>query len=232
MSGSRTISGRCSLPALTWTERLTLLLIQFNLTFDLSPGGDSIQLVDVPENVVATRQYPVSALGAEKVEVLARQFPETALRQQGDQIVAEGSVEALEALFAGTTTRRTKTKTTTPGRQVYKLSTEQPLAALVEELGKRLDLDFQFDREAISRRGISLDQTVSVKVENVSLEELIEAVLAPAGLVGNRPGRTVRVVPALNQPAGGWSASPAARSLRKALRKRHLPAVSSLLQIP
>ncbi len=185
-----------SLPALTWTERLTLLLIQFNLTFDLSPGGDSIQLVDVPENVVATRQYPVSALGAEKVEVLARQFPETALRQQGDQIVAEGSVEALEALFAGTTTRRTKTKTTTPGRQVYKLSTEQPLAALVEELGKRLDLDFQFDREAISRRGISLDQTVSVKVENVSLEELIEAVLAPAGLVGNRQGRTVRVVPA------------------------------------
>ncbi len=135
-------------------------------------------------------------MGREKVEVLAQQYPQTALRQQGDHVVAEGRVEDLEALFAATTTRRTKTKTTTPGKQVFKLSTEQPLGALIEELGKRLDLDFQLDREEIGRRGISLDQTVSVKVENASLDELIDAVLAPAGLKGHRQGRIVQVAPA------------------------------------
>ncbi len=184
-----------SLPPLPWADRLTLLLIQFDLTFELAADGHSIELVSVPENVVATRNSPANALGPDKIAVLARQFPDTVLRQEGDQVVAEGRVEDLEALLSGTTTRRTKTKTTTPGKQVYKLSTEQPLQPLVEELGKRLDLDFQFDREEIARRGIELEQTVTVKVENVSLDELIDAVLAPAGLEGHRQGRIVRVAP-------------------------------------
>ncbi len=186
-----------SLPALAWIDRLTLLLIQFDLTFNVSADGNSVELVPIPQTVVASRSYPSGAPGREKIEVLARQYPETAVRKEGDQIVVEGRVEDLEAIVAAATTgRSTKTKTITPGKQVFKLSTEQPLGALIEELGKRLDLDFQLDRDEIKRRGISLNQTVSVKVENASLDDLIDAVLSPAGLKGQRKDRVVRVSPA------------------------------------
>jgi hypothetical protein len=188
--------GARNLPATPWIDRLTLLLIQFDLTFNVSADGKTVELLPVPETVVASRSIPASAIGREKVEVLAQQYPEAAVHQQGDRIVVEGRVEDLEALVAATTTRRTKTKTVTPGKQVFTLSTEQPLTALIDELGKRLDLDFQLDRPDLERRGISLNQTVAVKVENASLEQLIDAVLSPAGLKGDRQGRIVHVSPA------------------------------------
>jgi len=185
-----------SLPALSWIDRLTLVAIQFNLTFQVAPDGKSVALVGVPDTVVASRSYPAGADGRETVRTWAGQFPQADVSLAGDHIVVQGHVEDLEAILAGTTTRRTTTKVTSPGKQVYKLTTEKPLGVLLEELGKRLELDFQLDRSAIAEAGISLQQIVSVKVEDVSLDELIDAVLAPAKLAGQRRGRTVSVSPA------------------------------------
>ncbi len=184
-----------SLPALSWIDRLTLVAIQFNLTFHTAPDGKSIELVAVPDTVVTSRSYPAVALGREPVEVLAEQYPQADIRQQGDRVVVAGRVEDLEAIVAAGSARQTRGKATAPGKQVFKLTTEQPLGALIVELGKRLDVDFQFDPAELQKAGISLDQTVSVKVENASLEQLIDAVLAPAGLKGRRQGRVVRVSP-------------------------------------
>jgi hypothetical protein len=185
-----------SLPLLSWIDRLTLITIQFDLTFQIAADGKSVALVALPEKVAASRTYPAGADGRETVQVWARQFPQADVRLAGDHIVVRGHVEDLEAIVAGATARGTKTKTTSPGKQVYKLTTEKPLAVLLDELGKRLDLDFQLDRAAIAAAGIATDQIVSVKVEDVSLDELINAVLGPAKLAGQRRGRTVSVAPA------------------------------------
>ena len=36
------------LPALTWVDRVTLIVNQFDLTFEVVPGGRSVRLIPVP----------------------------------------------------------------------------------------------------------------------------------------------------------------------------------------
>jgi hypothetical protein len=51
------------------------------------------------------------------------------------------------------------------------------------------------DEAAIRRSGRSLDRRVSFAVENVELDELLEALLQPAGLAFERDGTRVRIGP-------------------------------------
>jgi hypothetical protein len=130
------------------------------------------------------------------VGVLAQRYPDAVVRVEGDQIVVDGRIEDLETVARGVVaTARPARKTAAAGKQVYKLSVEQPLDDLLRQLSKLLDVEFQLDRPAIERSGISLDQLVTVKVEGATLDELLAAVLEPAGLKGVRQGRIVNVSP-------------------------------------
>jgi hypothetical protein len=61
------------------------------------------------------------------------------------------------------------------------------------ELGRRLELRFDVDREALRNAGVSLDTLVSLQVRDATLDELLEHILRPAGLSFERYGNAVRV---------------------------------------
>ncbi len=119
---------------------------------------------------------------------------------EGDEIVADGRIEDLERL-ARSVAGRAERKAPASGKQLYTLTVEMALGKLLEQLAGRLNVEFQLDRPAIQQAGISLEQIVSVKVEDASLDALVVAVLEPAGLKGVRRGRVVAVSPA-KPPAG------------------------------
>jgi hypothetical protein len=182
------------LPPMAWIDRLTLVAIQFELTFELADDGKTVRLVPMPSKVTARRSFPAGRKATPGASVLAERYPQTVIRAEGDEIVADGPIEELEALarqIAGKAERKAP-----EGKQVFKLSVEAPLADLLEQLPKRLDLEFQLDRPAIERAGISLSQIISVKVEDVGLDALLAAVLEPAGLKATRRGRVVTIAPA------------------------------------
>ena len=54
----------------------------------------------------------------------------------------------------------------------------------------------QVDEAAIDRAGLSMETFVGVKAENVTLDELLQRVVAGTGLSCRREGRTVIVAPA------------------------------------
>jgi len=81
-------------------------------------------------------------------------------------------------------------------KQVYSLRVaEKPVGAVARELGKQLHWQIEFDEAAIRAAGLSLDARVSFAVENVERDELLDAVLRPAGLTFRRDGERITVVP-------------------------------------
>jgi hypothetical protein len=189
------------LPPLAWTDRLTLVALEFGLTFEIAADGRSVRLVPVPAKVMARRSYSAGRNPRQNVGVLAQRYPDAVVRVEGDQIVVDGRIEDLEGVARSmVATARPVRKTSAAGKQVYKLSIELRLDEMLQQLSKLLDVEFQLDRPAIERSGIALDQLVTVKVEGATLDELLSAVLEPAGLKGVRQGRIVTVAP--RDPAG------------------------------
>jgi hypothetical protein len=144
------------LPGLTMVEQLTVLLVGFDMTFELKPNDAVIEIVPLDVSKVAAR---------------GEDIPVRTPRQRAAP-------------------RSTETK------QVYTLRVaEKPVGAVVRELAQRLNWQVEFDEAAIRAAGRSLDQRVSFKVENVDQEELLRALLWPAGLDFRRDGERIRIVP-------------------------------------
>jgi hypothetical protein len=61
-------------------------------------------------------------------------------------------------------------------------------------LAGRLGLEFTWDRAAIDQAGVLVDQLISVKVKDASLDELLSAVFTGTGLSYERRESTVRIV--------------------------------------
>jgi hypothetical protein len=87
-------------------------------------------------------------------------------------------------------------RSTANTKQVYSLRVaEKPVGAVMRELARRLNWKVEFDETAIQASGRSLDARVSFAVENLEQDELLEAVLRPAGLTFQREGEVIKIVP-------------------------------------
>jgi len=148
-----------TLEELTFADQLTLLLIGFDLTYEVQPAERTIEIVALDK-----------AAGIEHADFAPT--PPTPPKRRA-QVAAEANT-----------------------KQVYSLRVEEkPVGAVARELAKRLQWQIEFDEEAILAAGLSLDARVSFTVENVEQEELLDAVLRPAGLTFRRNGERITVVP-------------------------------------
>jgi hypothetical protein len=87
--------------------------------------------------------------------------------------------------------------------QVYSLRVaEKPVGPIMRELARRLNWQVEFDEAAIEAAGLSLDARVSFAVENVAQDELLDALLRPAGLTFRRDGDLIKVVPRVHSSEG------------------------------
>jgi hypothetical protein len=180
------------LPSMSLLDRLTLLAVQFDLTFRFEDDGRTIALIPVPDRVVIERSYPASSRPQEQAQRWAALVPSSQVEVVGRKIVVRGPVEDHERL-----TQPRRKPTTKPGQAVYTLTLKGlPLERVLEELPKRLQFKLRIDREALARANISLDQPVTLQVENATLEGLLQAALEPAGLLFHREGDEIVVEPA------------------------------------
>ena len=187
------------LPAANFIERLTLIAGQFDLTFRFSDDGESVQLVEMPDAPVIEKSYPLrgglAQRGKEIEKKLVESLPGATIEVAADKLVVRGRAEDqdfVETYLSGRTAKRT---VTSGEKKVYQLKIVMPVGQLIKTLGKKLDLDVQFDDEAIKTAGLSLTTEVNVNVKDATADELLKAVLVP-GLAFERQGKTIRVRPA------------------------------------
>lgn len=187
-----------SLPALPWCDRLTLILAQFDLTFTVSADGNRLQLRPLADNDrTLARTYPGGANPEATAAAFREKSPQAQVQVQGNQVVIRGRLEDHEAASGKAPSPAPAAMPSAPGVDQYSLKiNELPLRAVLEYLARNLKLEMQVDEAALQAAGLSLDRRVSFQVENVSLDQLLEAAVKPAGLVAKRQGQKVQIVPA------------------------------------
>ncbi len=156
------------LPPLSLVERLTLLLIQFDLTFAISPDGQTITLAPLPEKLLAEARQAAQKSPGGPLDLPA---------PGRGKIAASKGRRPAEVRFT-------------------QKPTQGPVGVLLQQIADKLGLELRIDHQAIQAAGLSLDRSIALEVQEATLDELLEAVLSPAGLAFRRTGKVIEVGPA------------------------------------
>jgi hypothetical protein len=126
----------------------------------------------------------------------AESLPSASVEVAAGKIRVAGRLEDheyLEGRLRAVPARRT---TITAGDKTYELSAERAaLDKVVERLARQIDLEIEWDRPAIAAAGVAMDQLVSLKVKDATIDELLTAVFAGTGLSFKRTGRKIVIRP-------------------------------------
>jgi len=180
-----------SWPAMHWTERMTLLLAGFDLTYE-ADGASSIRLVPVPEELVSEKTYTPRGDADQAAADLRRHVPAAKIVVEGRTLRVSAASEdhdRIHRLLQGESVTTTKV---TPGQKRYTLTVEnKPAGAVVKtiasQLGKKLKVD-----PALAEK---LETEVSLKVQEVPLDELFAKTLGPLGLTFRLTDDSLEIVP-------------------------------------
>ena len=205
-------------PSMALVDRLLLVAVQFDRTLEIAEDGQSATLIAITKPVVVERNYPA---GRDPEALLTRwreAAPEAELRLVGERLIVRARAEDHERMRGGSTAiarpeqagaapPRNRRPTSQPGNKrrptdalaqtrIDSFVVEaKPLDAVLDTLGKRLQLEIEFDAEAIQAAGINLRRLVTLKLERATVDELLAATLRSAGLVHERTGHKVVVRP-------------------------------------
>lgn len=211
------------LPAMPWTDRMTLVLIGFDRTFQVDPTSNSVAFVPITGEPTLTRRLPLPE-GLSSGDILAQRWqqfvPDVRAEIAGNEMIAEGPLESLERLadiLRGDRTkpsRVTSAVTSMPalpsGSAPSTVEVSDPFASrrftvrqgqgtlggVIRQLAAQLQMNAQIDIPALASRGIHLDRKITFTVNDGTVDDLWRAVLEPQGLRFERRGREIRVFPA------------------------------------
>jgi hypothetical protein len=162
------------LPPLDLLERLTIALAGFELAPQLSSDGN-LRIVPLPAEVRLTRRYRLPPNRLADVPSLRQMLPQLELALDARTLRASGRLEDHRQLERWLQPGRTRSAVETSlANKRFSLTVQnQPIEAVLAAVARQLDvqLDWQSETQALKK------QRVSLAVENVTLGELLAAVL-------------------------------------------------------
>jgi hypothetical protein len=179
-------------------DALSLVLVQFDLTFAWTEGAQGIRIVPVPQVVALDRVHDVRRITVEQALSRVRAaFPELDVRAEGRELHARGSVEQHEAvarLARGESAEGAAPKPVEFGPLARRRFTfevvRQPVRAVLEKLIEG-GLDIEYDAAQLEAAGIDLSRKLSFHVRQATVDELFETICEPAGLQFEVRGESV-----------------------------------------
>ena len=197
--------------SLPLVDRMTLVAVQFELTFKLDASARTITFEPIPANVVMQRSYAAGAKRLETVTRIGALAPTASIKSGGATIAVVAKFEDHEriaAMLNGGPSALSPNGATQPNRnvppaagvQVYTLRIEdKPFNEMVRVLQEKHGLKIKVHEDAIRAAGISLDRRVTFTVSKVTLQQLLETAAAQLKLTARQVGDTVEIDV---QPAG------------------------------
>lgn len=178
-------------PALPATDRLTLLLAGFDLSFDLARDGTAIRIAPMPESVSISRTFsPDNALRAE--QQLARTFPHVTMQRSGNRLMATGRFEDLELIGRVLRGEKIGALVVDGADTRFDLKVANTkVGIIIDTLAKQRNLTVKLD-PAIKDK---LETLVTLSLRQATFAELLEAALKPAGLTSRLNGTTLELLP-------------------------------------
>ncbi|HVW02263.1 MAG TPA: hypothetical protein VHB77_18060 [Planctomycetaceae bacterium] len=193
--------GAGALPDANVCEALTVVLAQFDLTFAWNRGATGVTLAPIPEKVVLAKSLTATrGTTAETVRDWISGIPGLTAQLKGTKVVAEGTVEQLEALeyAMNPNAKPAKPETVEPtpiAKRKFKLKARDvPASALLQKL-EDSGIIFSYNPETLKQHNINLEQNIKIDVESASPEEFFHAVFDPLKLNFRIDGLTVTLTP-------------------------------------
>ncbi len=194
-----------TLPSVTSWEALSLILIQFDLTFRWKSGGAAIEIIPIPPRVALEKRYPLADMqaAAKEVQAAAGELRGLEAREDGSEMVVRGTLEQHERLAQ---ILRPGTESSAPrsspaddpaplSRRRFTLRIRNvPAAALIRKL-EMSGIRFAWDAKALAAAGVKLDQPISMDVKMATPDEFFKAMCEPLGLEFQVDGTTVTLTP-------------------------------------
>jgi len=190
-----------TLPHLSVSEALSLVLIQFDLTFEWNRNRDRIQWAPIPDAVFIERVYELRrAKPSAAAEKWRAEVPGIVARVKSGNVVVRGTVEQHEQLqeFLNPHEQKSKIAKAAPvslRKRRFKLRLRfTPAAKLFANLEKN-GVIIRYDERALEKAGIDLNQKISLDVDNATANEFFKEVCDPLGLTFTIKGATVKLSP-------------------------------------
>ena len=191
-----------AIPEATAAEALSLVLNQFDLTFEWTDRGKGVRFVAIPATICIERTYPLRGKSAKAVlrEIRAKVEGIDAEVRAGKLLVRatleqQEAVAAVLGLVRGGGRPTVKRSTMPLDKQSFTLQARGvSLRELWNEL-KKQGLDIQYDADSLHKAGIDLEQKVSVDIPNLPAPQFFAHLLEPYHLTYRFNGTTVIVEP-------------------------------------
>jgi hypothetical protein len=185
------------LPPMTLVERLALIAFQYDLTFAIATDGKHLELVPPPPDIRLLRSYSGDRKPEETAKHFAELAPQAEIEVIGDKVMVKGMLEDHERIEtprppAGRAPA-TDTASDLSKKQFTLTVVEKPIGPFLKQLAKQIGLQLQMDESAIEQAGVSLEQRVSFKVEDASIDELLQAAIKDTPLKYRRQGKVLIV---------------------------------------
>ncbi len=180
------------LPAMTLTERLSLVLAGFDLTYQVASDGKSLRVVPMPHEKAYASVHTLPADAANITAQVQRLFPTLKMDRSGNRLTVVATLDEHDRIDELLQTGQTKTVTKVPSPKTYSLTVKnQAAGAVVNTVAKQLGKEFQYDPSLRDK----LKENVSFTVKDVSLEELLTKTLKPLGLSYKLTEAAIEIVP-------------------------------------
>ena len=196
-----------TLPSVTAAEALSLVLIQFDLTFawtgkaEGGGAGQGIELVPAPEHPVIEKRHRVKGRPVAEALKLVRQYgPNLDAKVDGSDLVVRSLLEdheAVAAMVGGSTTKKPDaTAGVKPIKQrLFTLKIDRVPARVLMQKLEESEIVFEYNAEQLAAAGIDLDQPIKLEVEKASAADFFKAVFDPLRLTAEIDNLTVKLTP-------------------------------------
>ncbi|MCA9107090.1 MAG: STN domain-containing protein, partial [Planctomycetales bacterium] len=182
-----------ALPDLDLIDRLSIVLAGCDLTVRWTEAGKAVEVVPLPERVHFADQYTIPAPLRSRSAELRQAFPGSNVEVSGARVEVDGMWSlhrGVQAWLAGATARPRPTGSSPNAEERLTLNVEAArLEDVVMLLEERLKLSFEWTDAAAEKRQVR----VPLKVQDATLDELLEKITTAAGLKFTRDGSTVRL---------------------------------------
>ncbi|MFM2095149.1 MAG: hypothetical protein RIS70_2273, partial [Planctomycetota bacterium] len=169
-----------SFPEMQWSDRITLVLAGFDLTFQIDGESNALQLIPMPTEVSVSRGLAVKGDGRKMAEKLTQQFPQLDIKFREGKIWATGTVEDIakvERVVQGRPTTRTVVQAPD---EVYDLRVQAELFEKVARgIAKQKSLEVVIDPDVPPEK---LQTRISLDLKDATLDKLFSTICEQAQL--------------------------------------------------
>ena len=193
-----------TLPSLSAVEVLSVLLIQFDLTFRWTDGATGLQIIPIPARVAIERSYTPRGSRAETaVKTWSKKWPGIRAEAKGRRVVVAWSgaqQAAIAALLRPSRKRPDRPSKSPKPTPLDKLDfgilkfERLPAIGLIRRLEKD-GIVFKYDDKQLAAAGIDLNTPISMDLKDATADDVFRALCKPLGLKFSTAGLTVTLSP-------------------------------------